>query len=195
MRLEKFAVFNLNIDPKRRTSFPGLNCRWLSEEQIWRAYPVLQQDYEQNWLERRLAADGRLAIAEFDGQIVGWIIFQPGKIEQLDWLEISIPDDAIMSVGEFVVPQFRGKRILSFLKLFAGRYYHKRGITRIISFVKTRNKPSMNAQKNIGAKQFYSIYHALFAGVEFVWHRKQLIIRLRIPKKCISVNFRNLSKL
>ena len=123
----------LTIDPGAWQEPADLRVRWLGQEQVWAAFGALSQDYERDWLEQRLAAGSRVAVAELDGRIVGWNVYQLGESEQLDWLTVVLPADAVMALGGFVLPEFRGRRILAAIKRFAGRTFYGQGVRRMIS--------------------------------------------------------------
>jgi RimJ/RimL family protein N-acetyltransferase len=174
--MQKLAVFSWTVDPTVKPESVGLRMRWLDEDEVWASFDVLAQDYERDWLERRLAAGGRLAVAELDGRIVGWNIYQLGESDQLDWLKVVLPADAVMALGGFVVPAFRGRRILAAIKRFAGRWYCSHGVRRMISIVEPANVPSMNAHRNVGAAEVMTIARGAFAGVEVIRVRRKWAI-------------------
>ncbi len=158
----------LTIDPGAAREPADLCIRWLDQEQVWAAFGVLSQDYERDWLEQRLAAGGRVAVAELDGRIVGWNVYQLGESEQLDWLKVVLPADAVMALGGFVLPEFRGRRVLAAIKRFAGQSYYSQGVRRMVSLVEPSNAASMNAHRNVGAAPLMTIARGQFAGVEII---------------------------
>ena len=178
-RMQRLAVFILTIDPGARREPADLCIRWLGQGQVWAAFGVLSQDYERDWLEQRLAAGGRVAVAELDGRIVGWNVYQLGESEQLDWLKVVLPADAVMALGGFVLPELRGRRILAAIKRFAGRSFYDHGIRRMISLAEPSNAASMNAHRNVGAAQLMMIARGQFAGVEVIRVGPKWTIRRR----------------
>jgi L-amino acid N-acyltransferase YncA len=184
--VESLTVFSLALDPLGAPAPQELRLRWLSTDEVWAAFDVLALDYEEKWLARRLAAGGRLAVAEADGRIVGWNIYQLGEVEQSDWFTVVLPADAMIATGGFVIPEFRGRRVLAAIKRFAGQSFHARGIRRMISISETANRASMNAHRNVGAVQIMSLSRRRLAGVDLIRVGRRWMVR-RSPSTRVAI--------
>ena len=168
LRTQRLRVFCLATNQDIPDSAARCRIRWLDTNQVWKAFGVLSQKLDRQWLMRRLAAGARLAVAEVDSQIVGWNFYQLKEIEQFDWITVILPPRAAMAVGGFVVPEHRGNRILASIKRFAGRSLWSEGIDRMVSIVETGNSASLNAHRNVGAVSIMSIGRIALPGFEII---------------------------
>lgn len=100
-----------------------------------------------------LANGARFAVAEQDDRIIAHNIYLTSReVRQQDWLVIRLRQGRdVFSLGGFVRPEYRGRKLLAGIKGYAARYFLEQGYCRNISLVDADNAASIKAHAHVGA--------------------------------------------
>jgi GNAT superfamily N-acetyltransferase len=148
MAVERFVIQQVVPDREQPAIPDGLEIRWHRSsdlETLCRAH--LRRDY----LNMRLAAGARIAVALLDGRPVCWGFYQTERCEQQNWLTLAMAPDLACIFAVYTDPEHRGKRIPSMLHSFAARHLADQGIRRFVWMISTDNTPSLRIAVNMDA--------------------------------------------
>jgi len=125
------------------------------------------------WAEWITGADSsaRFAVAEEDGRIIGQNIYVTGEtVQPYRWLVINLRNGRdVVAMGGFVAPERRGRHLLPDIKGFAARDFAQRGYCRMISWVDSRNAPSIRSHTRVGAVPLATLTRIRIGRLALLW--------------------------
>jgi len=133
----------------------------------------------ETWLDRALDNGARFLVVEEEGRIIGQNIYLTHALldntRQYPWLALEVqPQHDIYSLGGYVVPEWRGRRLIAHMKGFAARYFVQQGFRRMISLVDADNDASVRAHRHVGAVPLASLTRVRICGLTLVWRDRSL---------------------
>lgn len=163
--------YNVYLVPRFHTTPLGnedLHYRWASPEDI---DAIAGRDVKRDYLDRRLEAGARIALAEDDGVLVGWKFFQTGHCDQYDWIALRMPDDMACIFAAYTDPAYRGRRIQSKLVAFGAEAWPDENLRRFVWIIDRKNTASLkmsDAITDVVPPEIRSLEVHSLAGVKLV---------------------------
>ena len=128
------------------------------------------------WLDSEISHGSMLVVAEEEGRIVGYSCYPTREsMPQYSWLVVRLrPGLDVFSVGGFVIPERRGRRIRGDMKRFAARHFFEQGYQRMISVVEATNTPSIRSNASVGALPLITLTRVRIGKLILVWQGSAL---------------------
>ncbi len=118
-------------------------------------------------------ARGHLVVIAFrEGRPVGctWLALADGAQLEFDTYWIIRPGEA-MKYGVFVLPEYRGRAIHSFVSYSANCHLRSIGVTRSLSVISIFNTPSMSLAKHFHRRSDMTIFLARIRGLNWTFRK------------------------
>jgi hypothetical protein len=113
---------------------------------------------------REALARGDLCVAAFDcGRLVAYYWMAFGPTPHIDGVWVDCDKTAIYGYKQFVLSQYRGKRIAAALATYGDSWFKRRGRSHAVSFIDLDNQASWHASLRAGSRALgYAGYLKIF---------------------------------
>jgi len=171
-RLIRFVVFRRDLDePFADVANPlGVKIGRLDEFEARQAANELAGSNKMRRLFRRGLARGWQAyVARLDTRIVGAMFISQDYILCHNKRIWPLSEDERYSAEALVLPQFRGNKIFTLLKVQAYSEQRAAGVRRIFNMPRHDNGPSLRVHRNIGAREQFGVVLLSWMRMNVYW--------------------------
>jgi len=177
--ISKKFIFELDLEksyPKVTTKLE-LSFRWASEKDIY-LMDEEHYDYDEKskqYTKDRLAKGDRCILALHNGRIIGYLWVMGGHMELVPYKLILLPKNKAYTYKEFVLKEYRGKRIHAAMYAYIVDMLKKEGKRFVISAVDIDNKPALKSKSRDRGKYeiIGTLVHIRFFGLKFDYIKKK----------------------
>ena len=110
-------------------------------------------------------------MARVGGRVAGVTFSSPGPVRTRRRLVLRLGPDERYNEGSYVIPEFRGRKVLHQLMATLYRGEAAAGVRRMYSLVDPANSPSMRTHENLGAVPIFRFSIVAWMLVNFLWPR------------------------
>ena len=128
------------------------------------------------WLDWATNHGAQFVVAEDDGQLIGHVIYLTlEEVQQYEWLVVKVrAQQDVFSIGEFVIPERRGRNLIAAMKGFASRHFCELGYRRNVSVVDASNDASIKAHIKVGGIPIEAVRRVRAGKLVLVFHGRTL---------------------
>src|SRR4051812_15144219 len=130
---------------------PGIRFRTAYERELLRYCGDTEMQLQENHVRAAFARGDLCAVAFIGSRLVGYEWFAHGRAPHIDSVWVEFDTDARYGYKQFVLPQYRGRRIAAGLSTHADNWYRGSGCTRAISMIDLDNDASWRSEARMGA--------------------------------------------
>jgi len=171
-RLLRFVVFRRDLDePFADVANPlGVKIERLDDFEAKQAANELAGSNKMRRLFRRgLARNWQAYVARLDTRIVGAMFISRDYIVCHNKRIWPLSEDERYSAEALVLPQFRGNKIFTLLKVQAYSEQRAAGVQRIFNMPRHDNGPSLRVHRNIGAREQFGVVLLTWMRMNVYW--------------------------
>ena len=169
--IEKLKIFELNLENPIKEIFPQIEftIRLGSKKDI-DSMDLINYRYDFagiQYSKDRLEKGDKFILAEKDGKIIGYTWVMENLMELSIYNHISLPNKRVYYYKNFVLKEFRRKRVLNAIDNYVINMLRKDKKKYLVTTVAVKNKPAIKARERIGFKRIGKIVHFRFFGLKY----------------------------
>ena len=181
--ISKAFIFELDLETPRQKICTNLDVSFrLAIKKDIDAMDEEHYDYNKNTKQYsidRLAKGDRCILALYNNKIIGYLWAMRNTMELLQSKYISLSKNRVYSYKEFVLKEFRGKRVQGAMYSYLIDMLKKDGKQFVVSTVDSDNKISLKIKNRDGFKIIGNLYHIRFFGLKYEYVKKKNLIYLQ----------------
>jgi hypothetical protein len=181
--ISKTIIFELDLENSGLKNAADLNLffRLATKEDIG-AMDEENYDYDQNakkYLINRLEKGDRCILTLHDNKIIGYLWMMSGSMELTQQKHISLSKNRAYSYKEFVLKEFRGKRVHQSMYDYLIDMLKKEDKRFVVSTIDADNKSSLKTRGRGGFKIVGNIIRISFFGLKYDYLKKKDLFYLQ----------------
>jgi len=181
--VSKTIIFELNLDRPGLNSFTELDLyfRLATGEDIL-SMDKENYDYDEKakqYFINRLEKGDRCILALHRNKIISYLWVMNGLMELTEYRHIILSNNRAFSYKEFVLEEYRGKRVHSTIYAYLANMLKNEGKCYVVSTVDADNKLSLMTRSRSNFKVIGNIIRIRFFGFSYDYLKKKYILYLQ----------------
>lgn len=185
IRVRKVNIYELSLENSARGILPQVEISFRLAE-ITDIESMDEEHYNYNpqakeYSVERLMKGDECVLALYHDKIVGYVWVMKGYMELSRFKHIKIPKDKAYIYNNFVLKEFRGKRILNAMDTFVIEKLRKEDKKYLLTTVAQDNKPPVKARDRMGFEKKGEILYIKLLGFIYPYISKRNLNYLIAP--------------
>ncbi len=177
IRIRKVNIYELSLENSVRQISPQVEVSFRLAE-ITDVESMDEEHYNYNpeakeYSVKRLMKGDECVLALYHDKIVGYVWVMKGYMELSQFKHIEIPKDKAYIYNNFVLKEFRGKRILNAMDAFVIEKLRKEDKKYLLTTVAQDNQPPIKARDRMGFEKKGEILYIKFLGFIYPYISKR----------------------